>query len=173
VERYYDSIAESYDELYGEEQKLKYIEGLKAAGGEVSGVVLDAGCGTALLSKHLKGYVELVGVDISRGMLGKAVAKVSGKPNIHLIRCDVEFLPFPAKVFDACLAFTLLQNLPNPEAVLAELRRVSKPKAFFALTLMEGNPKLPSVKEAAQRLQLILSSKAKIGRETVISGFKA
>jgi len=165
-------IAESYDELHGEEQKVKYIEGLKAAGGKVSGVVLDAGCGTALLAEHLEGYEELISVDISRGMLRKAKAKTLDKPNVHLVRCDVEFLPFPSEAFDACLAFTVLQNLPNPEVALAEIDRVSKPKAYVAVTLMDGNPRLPTAEEAARSLKLMVSSKVKVGRETVLSGFK-
>lgn len=70
VMEYYDAIAPSYNELYGDEQLNKYrgIEDL-CRGARI----LDIGCGTGLLLKHLRDSgadPELyVCLDISREML--------------------------------------------------------------------------------------------------------
>ena len=140
VMRKYNITSRNYDELYGEEQRSKYklafmkIEHLK-------GIVLDAGCGTALLyrflsKKTLRKLKLYVGVDLSDGMLWKAKDKVS-KETIpaELIRADVDFLPFRDKVFDAIFAFTLLQNMPEPNVTCRELFRVIKDYGMVVVSI--------------------------------------
>ncbi|RLG72557.1 MAG: hypothetical protein DRO23_10250 [Thermoprotei archaeon] len=140
VMKKYNITSRNYDELYGEEQRSKYklafmrIKHLK-------GIVLDAGCGTALLyrflnKKALRRLKLYVGVDLSDGMLRKAKDKVF-RENIpaELIRADVDFLPFRAKVFDAVFAFTLLQNMPEPAVTCRELIRVIKDYGVLVISI--------------------------------------
>ena len=140
VMRKYNITSRNYDELYGEEQKSKYklafirIKYLK-------GIVLDAGCGTALLYRFLskKAFRKLklyVGVDLSDGMLWKAKDKVSREIiPAELIRADADFLPFRDKVFDAIFAFTLLQNMPEPNITCRELIRVIKDHGLLVISI--------------------------------------
>ena len=170
VENYYDTTAISYDSLHAQEQQAKYAEALrKLEEGEVKGVILDAGCGTGLLFSQLKGFENLIGADLSGGMLNIAKRRAEGKVNVHLVRCDVERLPFRSLVFDACFLFTVAQNLPNPLEAFKELGRVSKREAAMALTLMDGNVKVGDMLKAAG---LKLALETRVGRETVLVGFK-
>jgi len=140
VMRKYNITSRNYDELYGEEQRSKYklafmrIKHLK-------GIILDAGCGTALLYKFLNrkalGKLKLyVGIDLSDGMLWRAKGKVSRETiPAELIRADADFLPFRDKVFDAIFAFTLLQNMPEPNVTCRELFRVIKDHGMLVVSI--------------------------------------
>ena len=140
VMRKYNITSRNYDELYGEEQKSKYklafmrIKHLK-------GIILDAGCGTALLYKFLNkkalGKLKLyVGIDLSDGMLWRAKGEVSRETiPAELIRADADFLPFRDKVFDAIFAFTLLQNMPEPNVTCRELFRVIKDYGMLVVSI--------------------------------------
>ncbi|MHC1590079.1 MAG: class I SAM-dependent methyltransferase [Candidatus Hecatellaceae archaeon] len=170
VENYYNTTANSYDSLHAREQQAKYAEALKKLeGGKLKGVILDAGCGTGLLFSQLRGFENLVGVDLSGGMLNIARRRAEGKPNVHLVRCDVERLPFRSMVFDTCFLFTVAQNLPNPLEAFKEFGRVSKREAAIALTLMDG---VAEVGDVLKLTGLKLALEARVGRETVLVGFK-
>ncbi|UXD21360.1 type 11 methyltransferase [Ignicoccus pacificus DSM 13166] len=118
VARYYDAIARGYDELYGEEQERKYYVGLKILPPKER--VLDAGCGTALLSEHVEGYY--LGIDISIEMLKIGKEKIRGETK-DLVLGDVQLLPLRSKSFATCYSFTVLQNVEDPHKALEELRR--------------------------------------------------
>jgi len=140
VQNFYNKIARSYDELYGEEQRKKFRLALNLGVFRFNGKILDAGCGTGLfeafLGKESKECL-IFGVDISRGVLDEAKKKFSGKPNIFLICGDIDYLPFPSSLFDSCVLFTVLQNLPKPEKTLDEIRRVVKKDALIVATYLK------------------------------------
>jgi demethylmenaquinone methyltransferase/2-methoxy-6-polyprenyl-1,4-benzoquinol methylase len=112
---YYDATAQSYDALYGEEQ-LRKFEKIK---NELTGRVLDVGCGTGIVTKYIK---NVVGLDNSKEMLkfydGE---KVFG---------DAHELPFQDKSFDTVLSLTVLQDLEKPLKALKEMKRVGKKVVF-------------------------------------------
>jgi len=119
--KYYDAISKGYDELYGEEQRRKYSVGLKLL--KPGWRVLDVGCGTALLAESVSGSFY-VGLDVSKGMLREAAKRKRGL--VELVLGDARYLPFRSSSFDSCYSFTMLQNVPEPERALEEMRRVCK-----------------------------------------------
>ena len=166
VERFYDNTAPSYDRLYGEEQKAKYTTVLNMVE-PVEGPILDAGCGTGLLFTELKD-AEIVGVDISMGMLREAARKTRGKKHIHLVRCDIEELPLRSETFTACLSFTVAQNLPRAWKAFSELLRVAEPGGTIAVTFRENGVKSEDLKV----LKLSGLKRSKLGKEEIVLGFK-
>jgi ubiquinone/menaquinone biosynthesis C-methylase UbiE len=138
VIRYYDRIARVYNLLYGQEQKLKIIESLKAINLNETDIVLDVGCGTGLLFSHMNGLAgTIIGVDISSGILKaamKLVKNLDGKSTIILLRADADFLPFKERVFDKVFAITLLQNMPDPALTLSEIARVARANSEIIVT---------------------------------------
>jgi ubiquinone/menaquinone biosynthesis C-methylase UbiE len=66
----------------------------------------------------------VVGVDLSATQLGAARANHPGLP---LLRGDATRLPFADATFDRVHASWLLEHVPDPLAVLREVRRVLKP----------------------------------------------
>lgn len=98
------------------------------------GVVLDNGCGNGLFLEHLAQQglpiTRYVGIDISRGMLRHARARLAahtGGVPAELVRADACRLPFPDDSFDVIFARSLLHHLPDPAAGAAEMARTLKP----------------------------------------------
>ncbi len=131
----YDALADTYDALYGEEQGAKIKSALESIQIRKSDLVLDVGCGTGLLFRNIEDCVEfLVGLDISRRLLKKALCKSRDSPKIFLVRADADYLPFADEVFDKVFTITVLQNMPDVNATLHEIIRIAKRDAHFIVT---------------------------------------
>ncbi len=135
VMRNYDRLATIYDAQYSEEQNEKMKTALRSLHIKDEDYVLDLGCGTGLLFKHIGNRAKLlVGLDISTKILKEAKSRAKRFPNVAVLRADADLTPFPNEIFDAVFAITLLQNMPNPLLTLQEIRRNSKHHAFIAIT---------------------------------------
>ncbi|MGD2114907.1 MAG: class I SAM-dependent methyltransferase [Acidobacteriota bacterium] len=88
----------------------------------LAGRVLDDGCGIGLQLERLEARTAAVGVDLSLGMLSRA--RRTARP---LAQGDGTALPFPDRSFDLIFARALLHHLIDPDAGLAEMRRVLRP----------------------------------------------
>ncbi len=99
--------------------------------------VLDAGCGEGVLSWYLAERGAFVtAMDISRPNLEGAKKFLERKgvaDRVTLVQGDAERLPFPDASFDVVVSSHVLEHLPDFEAGLSELRRVTKSKAVVAL----------------------------------------
>ncbi len=90
--------------------------------------VLDLGCRSGALTRHLLPGNHVVGLDVDRAALEKAAAL-----GIETVVADVEQpLPFPDGSFDAVVAGELLEHLRFPDALVAEARRVLRAGGVFA-----------------------------------------
>lgn len=94
--------------------------------------ILDVGTGTGVLVHALAPLVdpggEVVGVDLSNVMLEEARSRVpSGIENLRFERQDAQALSFEDNTFDAAMSSIVFQHLPDPEAALDEMVRVTKP----------------------------------------------
>lgn len=135
VMHHYNSLAHVYDAQYGEEQDAKVKAALNNINLEKDSLVLDAGCGTGLLFKHVGRSIRLlVGLDVSPRILKEAKKRAKRLPTAAVVRADADFTPFRNNVFDAAFAITLLQNMPDPLVTLREMKRVSKDRAFIVVT---------------------------------------
>jgi len=133
--RRYDLTAKMYDVRYAEEQELKYKTALKRLKAIRNSNVLDVGCGTGLLFKHVAAEAKtVVGVDISGKLLLRAKESARDFRNIHLIRADADHMPFKDNHFSVVFAFTVLQNMPKPLETLNEIKRVAKLEASIVVT---------------------------------------
>lgn len=108
--------------------------------------VLDVATGTGDLALELvrQGATEVVGVDLSGGMLRSAEAKIAarGALPIRLVQTDAMKLPFADDTFDACTVAFGLRNMPDYQAAVAEMARVIRPGG--RLVILEMTPvKLP------------------------------
>lgn len=85
--------------------------------------IVDVGCGTGALTAALPPASEAVGVDIGEAFLRAAQRK---NPSANFLRADAAHLPFGEGGFDAALALLVLNFLPDPDAAIAEMRRVTR-----------------------------------------------
>ena len=124
----YDKLARIYDQLFiclvpGHRRVGKYLqkEGIKN--------VLEVGVGTGLTFKHYAPGTELTGIDMSEGMLRLARKKVEKFPQtqIQLEQMDAQNLTFEDDSFECTYAPSLLSVVPDPQRLLQEMIRVTKP----------------------------------------------
>ena len=105
--------------------------------------VLDVACGRgAVLFPALKsvgGRGEVVGVDISEGMIQEIRQDFTGRgiTNARARRMDAERLYFPDGSFDSVLCGLGLFFLPDLERALAEFQRVLKPGGWLAASTFQ------------------------------------
>lgn len=129
---YYDRRATEYDDAYFGTGRWSGLRGedseeeLRALGDTISGLsavrVLDVACGTAFLTRHLRG--EVVGLDQSEAMLEIARHRV---PEATFVQGDAFSLPFPNDSFQRVFTSNFYGLLLPSErtAFLKEVRRVA------------------------------------------------
>jgi phosphatidylethanolamine/phosphatidyl-N-methylethanolamine N-methyltransferase len=94
------------------------------------GRLLEVGVGTGLSLPEYKPHLEVVGIDLSPDMLEKARERVAKSSLDHvtgLHEMDASDLRFPDAAFDTVVAMYVITVVPEPEAVMRELSRVTKP----------------------------------------------
>ncbi len=138
TKEFYNVTSNSYDELYGDEQKKKYHHMFELVK-EIRGNILDLGCGSGILEQHMMPVNDrlIFAIDFSIKLLSKAKQKLAERADVFLICGDAERLPFKSDIFDFSLSFTLFQNLPNPYVAATELRRVLKKNRQIVFTYLK------------------------------------
>jgi len=93
----------------------------------VEGPVLDAGCGAGGYTRALRedGH-RVVAADLSEGM-----TRSGGEPATV---ADITALPFAAGSFGGAIALHMLYHVDDPDAALAELRRVTAPGGIVVIS---------------------------------------
>ena len=97
--------------------------------------VLDAGCGEGVLSCLAAGQgCKVVGQDISSPNIKAAIALAAEwGVEATFLQGDAERVPFPDDSFDVVVSSYVLEHLPNLQAGLSELRRVTRDRALIAM----------------------------------------
>jgi phosphatidylethanolamine/phosphatidyl-N-methylethanolamine N-methyltransferase len=129
VERAYELYAPVYDFIFdwifapGRAAAIKHLD-LRA-----SETALEVGIGTGLNLPLYAPTCRLTGIDLSAEMLDKAVERVQSlaMPNVTLKVMDATSMDFGDNEFDKALATYTISAVPDPVAVLREMRRVVKP----------------------------------------------
>lgn len=114
--------------------------------------ILEVGCGSgafttfAARASGTKG--EVYALDIQPKMLMQLKKKLSRPENrdvknIKLVEGDVNKLPFDDNSFDVIYMVTVLQELPDRNRALKEIKRVLKPGGILAVTEFLPDPDYP------------------------------
>jgi SAM-dependent methyltransferase len=88
--------------------------------------ILDVGCGTGALTDELidETASEYVGLDINQDFIQIAEAAI---PSASFLLADAHWIPFKSAWYDICLCHYLLLWVEEPDRVIEEMRRVTKP----------------------------------------------
>ncbi len=138
VQAMFDRVAPRYDlanTLLSAGQDAHWRRVAARAADPAGGTILDVAAGPGNVAKELiaRGAKQVVAADLSFGMLAEGHRR--GLPDIHFVNADALRLPFADDTFDAVTISFGLRNLVDPEAGLAEFRRVAKVGA--RLVIME------------------------------------
>lgn len=109
---------------------------LQAVLGESLGDLLDIGTGTGRIAELLSADAATVtGLDNSTEMLRLARARLQNLPaeRLDLVQGDFAALPFPPAAFDTVVFHQVLHYAQEPERVLAEAARVTRPGGTIAV----------------------------------------
>ena len=140
VSRMFDKISDGYDNLnrvislgMDKSWRKKVINSIYNHQPEN---VLDIATGTGdlVISLAEKGLDNIVGLDLSNGMLEVARKKVKDKnleKQIELVQGDSENLPYEEDYFDAITVAFGVRNFEDLEKGLGEIFRVLKPGGLF------------------------------------------
>jgi ubiquinone/menaquinone biosynthesis C-methylase UbiE len=130
-ESYYDD----FSTLYEKERHKRYhrfldTSELDIARPYVQGKrVLELGCGTGLVLEPLsKMAARATGLDISRGMLQKAIDR-----GLDAVQASGTDIPFPDETFDCIVSFKVLAHIEQIEKTMQECARVLKPGGHLVL----------------------------------------
>lgn len=146
--RYYDAFAESYEAH--RDGRSRYHDLLDALEIELATPyvrdreVLEVGCGTGLILRHLADVAaRAVGVDLSPGMLSRARAR-----GLEVHEGSATSLPFADASFDVAVSFKTLPHVPDLPQALAEMARVVRPGGVLVAELYNPN----SLRHLAKRV---------------------
>lgn len=102
--------------------------------------VLDVACGTGIVARTAAGRVgpggTVVGVDVNPAML--ELARELGGPSIEFVESNAQTLPFEDASFDAVFCQQGLQFFGDRAAALAEMFRVTTPRARTVCAVWRG-----------------------------------
>lgn len=141
VEKLFNVLSYVYDFLlpfwYGKKERKKLIDGANIKNGNI---VLDYGCATGIdipkLVKLCGGKGKVVALDISIKQLGrsmKRIEKLSGLPNVILVKEEKKGMTFEKNTFDAILSVSILTYQKEPEKFLSYIHKILKAKGRVSI----------------------------------------
>jgi SAM-dependent methyltransferase len=137
----FDRISEVYDETWEPLTEEAIDKAALLLSNYGCKRILEVGIGTGRIAMPLqRRNFEIVGVDLSRGMLAKAQRK--GVQS--LVMGDADHLPFEDKTFDAAVLAHVLHLLENPAETFRKLARVAKVEIVAFVRKRDGASSLPA-----------------------------
>ena len=124
---FYKLISKRYDELYGEEQKVKHDIIKANLNIRNDDLLLDVGCG---IGSDFE--CKVVGIDPSMELLQQNNDK-NDYDSINKILAKAENIPFKVNVFDKVISVTSMHNFDDFEKGVSEIKRVGKKDFAFSI----------------------------------------
>lgn len=151
IERRFDQAATVYEQHAALEREVgeRLIERISFARLEPQRI-LDLGCATGRSTFALKNRFpksEVIGLDLSEGMLGLFRVRAGGQKSIHCVKGDMVKLPLPVRSFDMVFCNLALQWASDFVDALNEIRRVLRPNGMMLITV-PGPGSLPELRQA-------------------------
>lgn len=131
VDAVFSDVSEYYDKMndimsFGMHRLWKkttiYLMDLKR-GMQVLDIAAGSGDMSTLIAPKISQQGQLIMTDINQNMLKTAISRL---PNVRVIQCNAENLPFASRSFDRIILSFGLRNMTYRQQALAEAHRVLK-----------------------------------------------
>jgi phosphatidylethanolamine/phosphatidyl-N-methylethanolamine N-methyltransferase len=135
IERLYARFASVYNAMFGPFLQAGRREAMRELPLRPGDEILEVGIGTGLTAALYPSGCRVTGIDLSQAMLDEAAHHVEshGRANIRLRRMDAASLDFSDESFDVVYAAYVISVVPDPVAVLREMRRVCRAGGHIVL----------------------------------------
>ncbi|MFC1786443.1 flippase-like domain-containing protein [Halobacteriota archaeon] len=101
-------------------------------------LILDMGCGSGVISRKCTEFGgKVVGFDLSRP--GVLYARSRGNEKTNFIVADAQNLPFKPHTFDVAILGNIIEHVPEPERMIAEVSGILKPGGRVSITMPNSN----------------------------------
>lgn len=132
--RKYDIYSAFYNIVEWPMELLMFRRWRKRIISKLEGNILEVGVGTGKNLKYYTKNAKVTGIDLSKGMLGKAKKEAArlGK-DFKLLQMDAQGLKLKAKSFDYVVCTFILCSVPEPAKAIKEMSRVCKPKGKIVM----------------------------------------
>ena len=153
IARIFDAMARQYDSRIGVAERRLLDRPRQWAVEHAQGRVLELAVGTGLnLPLYGSAVTEVVGIDISEGMLDLARHRISegGLDRCEVRRCDAQALDLPDESIDTVLSTIAFCTIPDPLRAATEALRVLVPGGRAVLA--EHGPSTNRVVTAMMRV---------------------
>ncbi|HAY21490.1 MAG TPA: SAM-dependent methyltransferase, partial [Desulfobacterales bacterium] len=130
MERLYSFYSPFYDFVFGKMLEPGRREAFKYLSSRPHQKVLEIGIGTGASLTLYPPHTQVIGIDISEGMIKKAKKRLAALKNGHDVELkvmDACNLEFPNESFDAVIASYVITTVPDPHRLCKEILRVIRP----------------------------------------------
>ncbi len=125
--------------------RVPEIDAFRSAVGDCTDLrVLDAGCGTGVITSLLARAQRVVGLDFS--LQGLVNFSLPLSPKLDLLQADVCQMPFPDGVFDLAISSQVLEHIPSDELrkrFIGELKRTLHPSGRLVMSVYNWHQNRP------------------------------
>ncbi len=140
----HDRVAGVYDsrhpEIFNEVEQARLATVLsrvvaRAAGTGRPARVLDVGCGTGNLTRHLLELgAHVTAADLSPKLLDEVARRFGGTGRLELQRLDgIDLQPLSSGSFDLVTTYSVLHHVPDYVSLVREMARVTRPGGFVMI----------------------------------------
>lgn len=174
VERVYSAYASVYDHTFGkvfQQSRESAVRGLPIQSGDK---VLEVGVGTGEALPLYPPHCEILGIDLSDGMLDHARRRVKEYDLSHvtLERMDAGAMTLPDDHFDIVMAAYVVTAVPDYRSVVNEMIRVCKPGGRIVMLnhFSNGNKVIAAVEKLISPLCKHIGFRTDLALNTVLEG---
>jgi SAM-dependent methyltransferase len=136
----YEELADAYAERIDTKPHNAYLERpatLDLLSNVAGKRVLDAGCGPGVYAEWLvEQGAEVVGVDVSPGMVERARERVGDKARIEQADLSADLERFDDAGFDLVLSSLVLDYVRDVESVFRQFRRLLRPDGHLVFSVL-------------------------------------
>jgi phosphatidylethanolamine/phosphatidyl-N-methylethanolamine N-methyltransferase len=131
----YDFHSRFYDATFGRLVKRRIARAISHMNIRETDRILDLGIGTGVSLNYYPNRGQIVGVDLSAGMLRQARQKIAerGLSHAHVFQANALQLPFADSTFDHVFISHVISVVSDPIQLIREAQRVARPDARIVI----------------------------------------